>query len=43
MRKSYKKHILDYNDKKFSLMIKVDLNMFFFTKIWTQTNQIAEL
>lgn len=43
MRKSYKKQILDYNVKKFSLIIKVALNMFFFAEILTQANQNAKL
>lgn len=33
MKKSYKKQILDYNIKQFSLMIKDDIKMFFSTKI----------
>lgn len=39
IKKSYKKSILDYNIKKFSLIIRVNLNKFFFTKILIQVNQ----
>lgn len=33
IKKDYKKQILDYNIKKFSLIIKSNFNMFFHTKI----------
>lgn len=39
MKKSYKKQILDYNVKKFNLMIKTNLVMFFSIKTLTQTDQ----
>lgn len=39
MKKSYKKQILDHNVKKFNLMIKTYLAMFFSIKTLTQTDQ----
>lgn len=43
IRKSYEKQILDHNVKKFSLIVRVNLDMFFSTKILTQANQNAKL
>lgn len=43
MRKSYEKQILNDNIKKFNLIIKADLKMFFSAKTLTQANQNAEL
>ena len=43
MRKSYEKQILDYNIKKFSLMVRDDIDMFSSTKILTEANKNAEL
>lgn len=43
IKKSYKKEILDYNIKKFSLMIKIELDMFFSVKILTQANKNVKL
>ena len=43
MRKGYEKHILVYNDIKFCLMIRADLDIFFLSKILTKANQNAEL
>lgn len=43
IKNSYEKLILDYNVKKFNLLIKADLNMFFLTKILIQTNQNTKL
>ncbi len=39
MRKSYKKQILDYNIKKFSLMIKNNINKFSSHEILIQANK----
>lgn len=39
MRKSYKKLILNNNIKKFSLIIKDNINMFLSIKIPTQANK----
>lgn len=33
IRKNYKRQILDYNIKKFSLIVRDNINMFFFIKI----------
>lgn len=38
IKKSYEKQILDYNIKKFNLMIKINLDMFFSANILTQAN-----
>lgn len=43
IKKSYKRQILDHNIEKFSLIVKTDLNMFFFIKTLTQANQNATL
>lgn len=43
IKKGYKKQILDYNIKKFSLIVKANLNMFFSIKILTQAKQNAAL
>lgn len=43
MRKGYKKQILDNNIKKFSRMVKNDIDMFSFIKILTQVNTNAVL
>lgn len=43
MKIDYEKQILDYNIKRFSLMVRVDLDMFLSTQIFTQDNQNAEL
>lgn len=42
MGKNYKKQTLNYNIEKFNLIIKAELNMFFFIKILTQINQNSE-
>lgn len=38
MLKSYENQILDHNDKKFCLMKRFELNMFFSVETLTQTN-----
>ena len=43
MSKSYKRQILDYNIKKFSLIVRADINLFSSTKILTQANKNAAL
>lgn len=43
MKKGYKKQILNYNIEKIILIVRADLNMFFFTKILIQANQNAAL
>ena len=40
MKKSYKKQILDQNVKKFSLMVRDDINMFFSTETLTDTDKM---
>lgn len=39
MKKGQKKHILDYNTEKFSIIIKDDINMFLSTQILMQTEK----
>lgn len=39
IKKSYKKQILDHNIEKFSLIIRDDIDMFFFIKILIQANK----
>ena len=43
MRKGHEKQILDHNVKKFSLMVRADLNIFASAKTLTQVNQNAVL
>ncbi len=43
MRKGYKRQILDYNIKKFSLMVRDDIDLFSSTEILTQTDKNAAL
>lgn len=43
IRKSYKKQILNYNIEKFILMVRNNLDIFFFAKTLTQTDQDATL
>ena len=43
IRKGYEKQILDHNVKKFSLMVRADLDMFSSAKILTQADQNAAL
>ena len=43
MRKGYEKQILDHNIEKFSLMVKVDLDMFSSAKTLTQADRNAAL
>ena len=43
MRKGYEKQILDHNVKKFSLMVKADVNMFSSAETLTQADQNAAL
>ncbi len=43
MRKTYKRQILDYNVKKFSLIVKNDIDLFFSTKIITQADKTVAL
>lgn len=43
MRTDYEKQISDHNIKKLSLMKRVDLEIFFSTKILSQSKQNAEL
>lgn len=43
MKKNYKIQILTHNIKKFNLIIRDDINLFFPTKILTQTNKNAVL
>lgn len=38
MKKAYKKQILYHNIKKFSLIVKIDLKIFFFSKTLTLAN-----
>lgn len=42
-RKDYEKQILDHNIKKLNLIVRANLNIFFFTKTLTQANQNAIL
>lgn len=35
MKKGYEKQILDHNVEKFNLIVKADLNMFFFAETLT--------
>ena len=43
MRKFYEKQILDHNVKKFGLMVKAHLDMFFSAETLTQEDQNAAL
>lgn len=43
MRKGYQKQILDHNIEEFSLILRVDLDIFFSTETLTQANQNAAL
>lgn len=43
MRKYYKKQILDYNIKKFSFIVRINLDLLFFIEILTQANQNIKL
>ncbi len=43
MRKGYEKQILDYNVKKFSLMVRDDIDLFSSTEILTQVDENAAL
>ncbi len=43
IRKEYEKQILDYNVKKFSLMVRDDIDLFSSTKILTQVDKNSTL
>lgn len=43
IRKDYEKQILDHNVKNFSLIVKVNLNIFFSTETLTQAKQNGAL
>ncbi len=43
MRKDYEKQVLDYNIKKFNLMVRDDIDLFSSTKIQIQANKNAAL
>lgn len=43
MRKSYEKQIINHNIKKFNLIVKANLDMFFFVKTLIQINQNTAL
>ena len=43
MKKGYEKQILDHNIERFSLMIRDNIDMFFFTGILTEVDKNAAL